>query len=107
MPHTSNTTLADAADLLINTPGTIFLTTHAKPDGDAFGSVIALTKALNQLGKITFACFMPPLAASLADLKGNELAHVLDESLVIPDCDLYVVLDTGAWAQVDPLAKSP
>lgn len=101
--HQSNTTLADAADLLRNTPGTIFITTHAKPDGDAFGSVVALASALQKLGKQTFACFAPPVAAPLLDLNGNHLTHVLDDSTVIPDCGLYVVLDTGAWSQVEPM----
>ena len=103
MPHTSNLDLSAAADLIRKAGGTIFITTHAKPDGDAFGSVVALASALNQLGKETFACFAPPVAASLLDLNGNHLTHTLDADTVIPKCALYLVLDTGAWAQVDPL----
>ena len=99
--HQSNTTLAAVTDLIRNTDGTIFVTAHAKPDGDAFGSVVALTVALRAMGKQTFACFGPPLAASLEDLKGNDLACVLVDESQVPSCALYIVLDTGAWAQVE------
>lgn len=101
--HHSNTTLADAADLIHKADGTIFITTHAKPDGDAFGSVVALASALQKLGKQTFACFAPPVADSLLKLKGNQLTHVLDDKTTVPDCALYIVLDTGAWSQVEPV----
>lgn len=101
--HTSNLTLTDAADLIRQTDGPLFITSHTKPDGDAFGCVVALAEALKQLGKQTFACFAPPVAASLLDLNGNHLTHVIDENTDIPDCSLYIVMDTGAWAQVEPL----
>ena len=103
MTHTSNLDLSAAADLIRKTDGKVFITTHAKPDGDAFGSVVALTSALNKLGKETFACFAPPVAASLLDLNGNHLTHILGADIVIPDCSLYIVLDTGAWSQVQPV----
>ncbi len=101
--HTRNLDLSAAADLIRKTVGTIFITTHAKPDGDAFGSVVALTSALQKLGKETFACFSPPVASQLADLKGHDLAHTLNDKTEVPDCALYIVLDTGAWSQVDPM----
>ncbi len=82
--------------------GKILLTTHTKPDGDAFGSVVALAEALRQLGKDTCAFFAPPLAASLADLNGRHLTRMLDQPKDIPACDCYVVLDTGAWVQIEP-----
>jgi bifunctional oligoribonuclease and PAP phosphatase NrnA len=101
--HQSNLDLAAAADLIRKTAGPVFITTHAKPDGDAFGSVVALASALKKLGQQTFACFAPPVPASLLDLNGNDLTHILDDKLVIPSCSLYVVLDTGAWSQVEPM----
>ncbi len=102
-PHTSNLDLAAAADLIKKAEGTVFITTHTKPDGDAYGSVVALASALTQMGKQTFACFAPPVPAALADLNGNHLTHVLSDSTSIPDCGLYIVLDTGAWSQVEPM----
>jgi len=106
MTHTSNTSLAAIADLIREAVGTIFITTHAKPDGDAYGSVVALACALNKIGKTTFPCFAPPVARQLADLKGHDLTHTLNDSLTIPDCGLYIILDTGAWSQVEPLRKT-
>lgn len=104
--HHSNTTLAAAADLIKQATGTIFITTHAKPDGDAFGSVVALSTALRKLGKETFPCFAPPVASQLADLKGHDQTHTLSDGLSIPDCGLYVIVDTGAWSQVAPLRET-
>lgn len=101
----SNTTLAAAAGKLLQADGTIFITAHAKPDGDAFGSVVALAAALQMLGKKTFACFAPPVAAPIQELNGNHLTQVLRSDTEVPDCALYVVLDTGAWSQVDPMRK--
>lgn len=101
--HSSNTTLASAADLIRRTDGPVFITAHTKPDGDAFGSVVALAEALKQLGKPTFACFAPPVTASLLNLNGNDLTHILDDKTDIPDCSLYIVLDTGAWSQIEPV----
>jgi len=104
--HRSNLELAAVADLIRKTDGIIYLTTHAKPDGDAFGSVVALASALQKMGKQTFACFAPPVSASLLDLNGNHLTHVLDDKLITPDCALYIVLDTGAWSQIEPMRKT-
>jgi phosphoesterase RecJ-like protein len=104
--HQSNIDLAAAADLISKADGTIFITTHAKPDGDAFGSVVALASALQKMGKQTFPCFAPPVPAQLSDLKGIDLTHTLRDDLVIPACSLYIVVDTGAWSQVEPMRKT-
>ena len=104
--HHSNLDLPAAADLIRNSAGTIFITTHAKPDGDAFGSVVALASALQMMGKQTFACFSPPVAASLQGLNGHGLTHTLHEGLTLPDCSLYIIVDTGAWSQVEPMRQA-
>jgi len=104
--HQSNLDLPAVAELIHNTDATIFITTHTKPDGDAFGSVVALAWALQKMGKQTFACFAPPVAASLQDLNGHGLTHTLHDGLVIPECALYIVVDTGAWSQVEPVRKT-
>ncbi|MCC6683376.1 MAG: DHH family phosphoesterase [Phycisphaeraceae bacterium] len=54
------------------------LLTHAKPDGDAWGSVVALAAALNSLGKQVTAAFAPPVPAALAELPGHELTITLE-----------------------------
>ncbi len=104
--HQSNLDLAAAADLIRKAQSTIFITTHAKPDGDAFGSVVALAYALQKMGKQVFPCFAPPVPAQLASLNGHGLTHTLHDGLTIPDCALYIVVDTGAWSQVEPMRKT-
>ncbi len=95
-----------AADLLRSTAGPVVIFTHAKPDGDAFGSVIALTATLRSLGKQAVACFVPPVPANLADMPGADLAEIYrNGETQLPDAALYVILDTGAWSQVGPLGE--
>ena len=48
MPYRSNIDLDGAATLLSRPDQKLLLTTHAKPDGDAYGAVVALAKALRQ-----------------------------------------------------------
>lgn len=94
-----------AADLLRATPGPVVIFTHAKPDGDAFGAMIALTAALRGLGKTVSSCLVPPVPTSLDEMPGAEMAMVYcngETERALPAASLYVVLDTGAWAQLGP-----
>lgn len=81
----------------------IAVTTHTKPDGDAFGSVVAMTTALRELGKEVSAWFMPPVPSIFDDLKGRDLVGLYNVSAGLPPSDLVMVLDTGAWSQVSPM----
>ncbi len=106
--YTSNTTLADAADLLrqaAQDTRPVVLLTHAKPDGDAFGSVVALAAALQQLGGRPFACLVPPVPEPLRQLGGQELITTYEPAATrLPDDPaLVVILDTGAASQVGPV----
>lgn len=86
--------------------GPILVLTHAKPDGDAFGSVVALTATLQSLGHTARGVFVPPLPQALARLPGADLADLWDENYRPPfDPAMYVVVDTGAWSQVGPLRE--
>ncbi|MEO1236067.1 MAG: DHH family phosphoesterase [Planctomycetota bacterium] len=104
-PYTQSTlTLAEVADRLRNAGGPILVLTHAKPDGDAFGSVIALVSALQALGHTARGVFVPPVPDALAHLPGANLADVWHDGYAPPfDPALCVVVDTGAWSQVGPL----
>lgn len=101
--YASTLELSDAAQMLRDVAGPIVVLTHAKPDGDAFGSVIALAATLRKLGKTVHACFVPPVPATLLDLRGSELASVYKQGDPLPEGELYVVLDTGAWSQLGPM----
>lgn len=108
MSYQSNITLAQAAQALHHAQR-IVLTTHAKPDGDAIGSVVALSRALSLLGKEATVFVMPPLPTNLRALRGCDTVYVVQNHedpramAAFALADLVVVLDTGAWSQLAPL----
>ena len=80
-----------------------FVTTHFKPDGDALGSVLALGRALRALGAEPDVAIAGPIDRSILGLSApGEHRHV-DRGTLVPGegCDLAVVLDTGAWSQLE------
>jgi phosphoesterase RecJ-like protein len=106
LPDYTQSTLGldQAARTLAETDGPILLVTHAKPDGDAFGSLVALTAALQNLGKTARGVFVPPVPEALQQLPGAGLADVWDEGYAPPFApSRIVIVDTGAWSQVGPL----
>lgn len=100
--HRSNVTLNTAAARL-RSADRIVITTHAKPDGDAFGCVAALTQALRLADKEAQGILVPPVPATFKSLLGGPVVQVFDAEKGLPSCDLLVIVDTGAWAQVTPL----
>jgi phosphoesterase RecJ-like protein len=85
----------------------VSVTTHAKPDGDAFGSVVAVMAVMMQMGKSVDAFLIPPVPQCFDTLRGRELVRVIDmDSPPTPDMsvDCLIVLDTGAKAQLVPMA---
>lgn len=84
--------------------------THAKPDGDALGSVVALVAAVRRQGGQAFGVLVPPVPAPLAARPGAALTSLWHDTaglagLPVPpeEVALFVVVDTGAWSQVGPL----
>lgn len=103
--YQSNITLPDLVDR-IDAASSIVITTHAKPDGDAFGSVAAMTAALRQHkpDASVEGWLMPPVPASFKTLKGSPLVNeYAGDDAPLGEPDLVLVLDTGAVAQVAPL----
>jgi len=104
--YLSNTTLEEAAERLRAT-GSVLITTHSKPDGDALGSVVALGRALETMGKAVERRVLPPLPPTLAFLAGRTTLVVHEGEAarrpIEPEPDLVVVLDTGAWSQLADL----
>lgn len=105
MTYESNCTLDKIAEMLRQAQR-VMITTHAKPDGDALGSLVALGEALKQMGKPVQRWVMPPVPGNLRLLSDEvELVEIgdagPDENAAEPDC--IVVLDTGAWSQIEPL----
>ena len=81
----------------------VLITTHVKPDGDAFGSVVALGSALKFLGKTVRMVVMGPVPGSLGGLKGAGDLEIFGEGFGLGELDLIVVVDTGAWSQVSEM----
>lgn len=98
--------LPAAARRLREVGGPILVLTHAKPDGDAFGSLVALTATLRCIGKTARGVFVPPVPAALTKLEGADLADVWDENYALPfEPAMFVIVDTGAWSQIGPLRE--
>lgn len=102
--YTSNLTLDQAADQLRLCTGSITVITHAKPDGDAAGTLAALVTALNSIGKQTRGVLCPPIASSLNFLAENHAIKVANDASGLPaDTEQLVIVDTGAYSQLGPL----
>lgn len=91
---------------LLRGAGHVTVTTHAKPDPDAFGSVVALTAALRNIGVKADALLMPPVPAAFASLRGSDIPALHTPSHRFPDGGLIVILDTGAWSQITPIREA-
>ena len=104
MKYESNTTLQVAAQKM-RVARKVVVTTHAKPDGDAFGSVIALCEVLKRQQTDVTALFMPPIPSGLKNICGELKLTTYQDGYELPEADLYVVVDTGAWSQVAPIRE--
>ncbi len=81
----------------------VLLTTHAKPDGDGIGSTLAMWRALGQKGIDADIYLMGPVEPRLRYIAGDTPFHV-DRQPPVGEHDLVVVMDTGAWSQLEPIA---
>lgn len=102
--YTQSTLDIAAAARKLSAVDRILVVTHAKPDGDAFGSAVALVATLRLLGKEARGLLVPPVPQALLDQRGAELADIYGPDTSLPfDPDFFVVVDTGAWSQLGPL----
>ncbi len=103
--YESTASLTDLADR-IRQAQRVTVMTHAKPDGDAMGSCLAMSRALASSGVHCGIWLIGPMDESLALLAGPTPFHVIDEKAnetPTDDAEVIVVVDTGAWAQLEPL----
>lgn len=112
-PWSSNTTIDALAEWLKKARRTVVLT-HLKPDGDAAGSTLAVTRALNLLQPkpgsnpikpAATVWFSGPLPDWLDHLAATtDRRHITEESRAEhddrEDPDAVLILDTGAWTQL-------
>jgi phosphoesterase RecJ-like protein len=100
--YESNTTIPQMANRIM-AGHRILITTHARPDGDAIGSALALTRALSARKKVADLFLMGPIESNLLTLAAPTPFRQVERDPPKNDYDLAIVTDTGAWSQVEPL----
>ena len=101
--YVSNTTFDEIAGRL-RAAGRIAILTHERPDGDALGSALALARAAASLGTAADVYLAGPLEPALETLIRDTPVHRAENGLPSEEPDVVVVVDTGAWTQLGPLA---
>jgi len=97
----------EKAITLIGKSGSILITTHTKPDGDACGCVAAMCEALAALGKQARPLMLSPVPQWYAFLF-NERVPILGEDVRLEELmagrfgrfDLVVIVDTNSASQL-------
>jgi len=81
----------------------IAVVTHARPDGDAAGSVLAAVRALRTVGLRADGFFCGSVDPNIQALaRAGETVHG-NPPTMDADIDLALLVDTGSWNQVEPL----
>lgn len=106
---TGNQTVGSAAAFLRGCRRVVVLT-HARPDGDAVGSSAALVLTLRRLGIEASAWYVGPMPRWMDELAAHVPHRVVDAATVAsgglnsePQPDGVVVVDTGAWTQLEEM----
>ena len=114
-PHqwTSNSNAIQIADW-IREQSSILLLTHAKPDGDALGSSIALARAINIMSETSGAAskaecwYAAPMPSWAKTIIGNTKSKTIEDNQPLPgafDPAAILITDTGSWNQLAPFAE--
>lgn len=104
--YESNVSVADVAGAL-RQASRVLVTTHAKPDGDALGSVLAIVRTCAAIGVDASGWLVGPFEPSLVSLAAPTPVELVDPKrprLPGDGFDLVVIVDTGAWSQLETLA---
>jgi len=105
---------ADEIARILHAAKRVVVVTHAKPDGDAAGSVFALVRTLHAAGVAATAWFVGPAPAWLAEVAGDTAYQVFPPGGPVAargqaggdgwdEADAVAVLDTGSWSQLAEL----
>jgi phosphoesterase RecJ-like protein len=106
MAYETNSSIEALAELLRGARR-VLVTTHQKPDGDAMGSVLAVVRACRAIGVRAEGWMVGPCEGNLRLFHGDDPIAIVDPrnpALPDGDFDLAVVVDTGAWTQLEILA---
>lgn len=101
--YVSNATLTQIAQRLSEAKR-VAVFTHAKPDGDAVGSTLALARSLALTGKAATPVYLAPWSGRFDALVGgtpvlHERQGVWQDPVIVA-ADACAVLDTGSWNQL-------
>lgn len=99
---TLSATWAEIADR-VREAGRVAVVTHRRPDGDALGCVLALARALPSVGAGVDAFLMGGIDPALVGVIRDTPWRSADEEQPGDDYELIIVVDTGAWAQLEPI----
>src|SRR5438067_490895 len=93
---------------LVHSHDRFLLTSHIRPDCDALGSELGMAGLLDALGKqvtIVNAQQTPPNLAFI-DRTGRLKTFGIDvQPHELDSCEVLMVLDTSAWAQLGTMAE--
>ncbi|MEM7228618.1 MAG: bifunctional oligoribonuclease/PAP phosphatase NrnA [Planctomycetota bacterium] len=103
MKYESNTTIAEVINAIAHADR-VLVTTHQKPDGDAIGSTLALKRGLEQQDIACDIFVMGMVPSELDAVTEGTPYHRVEDGMPGDVYDLVLLVDTGAWAQVGPLA---
>ncbi len=101
--YASNASYADLASRL-NSAKRIALVSHYKADGDSIGSMLALARAMQAQGKEALVTLTGPVDEKLLMLVGETPYVRIDSVDDAPEDDVFdliVLVDTGAWSQLE------
>jgi phosphoesterase RecJ-like protein len=92
---------------LIDKSGSILITTHNKPDGDACGSVAAMQEALTALGKKVNMLLLSPVPKWYEFLFSKKIP-ILGQDIQLDELiegrfgqfDLIIIIDTNSYSQL-------
>lgn len=102
MTYASTASLDDIADRL-HQASRILCLTHRKPDGDAAGSCLAMKRALTTATRHVDIMFTGDLPDFLPAIAGETAFERVEHGEPDDQYDVILVMDTGAWSQVQPL----
>lgn len=94
-----NATLTEIAARIKAAKSAVILT-HMRPDGDAFGSALGLSAALDRLGIPNTVCDESDIPSNLAFLEGTEKIQKQ-----IPEAELYIAVDSSDEQRLGALAE--
>ncbi|HMN95691.1 MAG TPA: DHH family phosphoesterase [Phycisphaerales bacterium] len=102
--YESTATIAEMA-LRLGDAASVVVLSHAKPDGDAVGSIAALTLALRARGAAVEPLLMGPVEPVLLRGAAPMEFRILErDGAPAFEPDAIVVVDTGAWSQLEPIS---